>query len=166
MTAKSQQLQVRVTPRQKALLKRRARAAGQDVSSYVLARALPEDADRFAELVRALADAAGRRFALAELNDFLHACLPADFADAVGTTEPPQLGRLSPYIRNYVAAMTEQAAQRKGVVPPPWTADVAPLDEPHFVTPLVRLRPHLLRASPVPFKRRNIFVDAGVGDRV
>jgi len=25
---------------------------------------------------------------------------------------------------------------------------------------------HLLRAAPVPFKRRNIFIDSSVGDRV
>jgi hypothetical protein len=43
---------------------------------------------------------------------------------------------------------------------------VPPLDEPHFATPLRGLRLHLLRASPVAFKRRNIFVDSSVGDRV
>jgi hypothetical protein len=54
----------------------------------------------------------------------------------------------------------------KGVTPPTWAGSVEPLDRPHFATPLRSLRLHLLRASPVPFKRRNIFVDSSVGARV
>jgi uncharacterized protein (DUF1778 family) len=163
MPAKTQQLQIRVTPRQKAVLKRLAAAAGRDVSSYVLSRLVPPEQDRFAELLRALENDADHRFVLAELNDFLEACPPLGFADAVARAA---LGGLSPYLRNYVAAMVEQAANRKGVVPPAWTRDVAPLDTPRFATPLTSLRMHLLRAAPVPFKRRNIFVDSSVGGRV
>ena len=62
--------------------------------------------------------------------------------------------------------MVEQAAAQKGVTPPPWLREIEPLVEPHFATPLAGLRLHLLRASPVPFRRRNIFVDTGVGGRV
>jgi hypothetical protein len=163
MSTKTAQLQIRVTPRQKAMLKRRARAAGLDLSTFVLARTLPEQDDRLTAIVRALGVEANPRFALAELNDFLHACPRAGFADAV---EHVELGALTPYLQNYVAAMTEQAAHQKGVAPPEWTRDIAPLDAPRFATPLASLRAHLLRASPVPFKRRNIFVDAGVGSRV
>lgn len=163
MTAKTQQLQIRVTPREKAMLRRRARAAGLDVSTFVLTCALPPADDRLASIVRALRDEANHRFALAELNDFLSACSPTGFAGAV---EHVEVGALTPYLQNYVAAMTEQAAYQKGVAPPEWTRDVTPLDAPHFATPLASLRAHLLRAAPVPFKRRNIFVDAGVGDRV
>ena len=73
---------------------------------------------------------------------------------------------LSPYLRNYVAAMVEQAAHQKNLPAPPWLCDIQPLEEPHFAAPLANLRLHLLRASPVPFRRRNIFVDSGVGSRV
>jgi len=163
MPAKTQHLQIRVTPRQKAALKRLAAAAGRDVSGYVLSRLVPPEHDRFAEILRALAGGADHRFALAELNDLLEACAPVAFADAVARAG---LGGLSEYLRNYVAAMVEQAASRKGVVPPAWTRDVAPLDTPRFATPLRSLRMHLLRAAPVPFKRRNIFVDSSVGARV
>lgn len=163
MHAKSSQLQVRVTPRQKAALKRRAAAAGLGLSAYVLARALPAVSARFAELVRALHDDRSARFALAELNEFLGACPPAEFADATASAE---LDRLPAYVANYVAAMAELAAQRKGVAPPAWTASIAPLERPWFAAPLVSLRPHLLAAAPVPFRRRNLFVDASVGDRV
>lgn len=163
MNAKTQQLQIRVTPRQKALLKRRANAAGLDVSVYVLARALPPEADRFAQLLRSLAFEASPRFSLAELNDFLTACAAALFVEAVAVAD---LARLSPYIQNYVAAMVEQAAHLKGVVPPEWTRAVEPLEAPHFATMLASLRLYLLRSAPVPFKRRNIFVDASIGNRV
>jgi hypothetical protein len=73
---------------------------------------------------------------------------------------------LDPLMQNYVAAMVEQAAAQRKRSAPAWTRNVVPLDEPWFATRLRGLRLHLLRASPVPFKRRNIFIDAGVGARV
>jgi hypothetical protein len=159
---KSSQLQIRVTPAQKAALKRLARRAGLDVSSYVLARVQPPAQARMAELVSGL----GRepdRFALAELNDLLSAATPAELRAAVGDLD---VSALSPFLQNYIAAMVEQAAARNGDDPPPWAGHVAPLDRPHFAVPFPRLRPYLLRASPVAFKRRNIFIDATLGDRV
>lgn len=163
MASKSQHLQIRLTPHQKEMLKRRSAAAGQDVSSYVLARALPSSQLRFEELLARLGDGTDHRYALAELNDLLSALAPAELSGAVAQAD---LGRLSPFLRNYVAAMVEQAADLKGVTPPLWTARVEPLEAPYFAAPLKRLRLHLLRSSPVPFKRRNLFVDAAVGDRV
>lgn len=63
--------------------------------------------------------------------------------------------------------MVELAAHRREVPPPAWVRDVEPMEmEPRFATPLAGLRLHLLRASPVPFKRRNIFIDSSIGDRV
>jgi hypothetical protein len=163
MPAKTQQLQIRVTPGEKAALKRRARAAGCDVSSYVLSRVMPAPQDRFGEILRALEAEADQRFAFAELNDFLTGCPPAVFGEAVGRAA---LGGRSPFVRNYVAAMVEQAAAQKGVAPPAWVQDVAPLESPWFATSLKSLRLHMLRSAPVPFKRRNIFVDSAVGARV
>ena len=124
---------------------------------------LPPEPDRFAAILRAMEQGADHRFALAELNDFLHACPPAVFGDAVARAS---LGAHSPYLQNYVAAMVEQAAAQKGLPSPAWVRDIDALDAPHFATPLKSLRWHLLRSAPVPFKRRNIFVDAVVGDRV
>lgn len=163
VVAKSRQLQVRVTPTQKAALKRLARRAGLDVSSYVLRRALPPAQARFAEIVRALREEEQHRFALAALNDFLSDLAAAELEDAVAQVD---LQALSPFLQNYVAAMVEQAANRKGTSPPSWVQRVEPLEEPYFAVPFKRLRPHLLRAAPLAFKRRNIFVDAAVGDRV
>ena len=163
MASKSQHLQIRVTPQQKAALKRLASAAGQDVSSYVLSRTLPPARLRFEELLTLLRDGTERRYALAELNDLLSALAPTELREAVAHAD---LAHLSPFLRNYVAAMVEQASYLKRVRPPSWTAQVEPLGTPWFATPLASLRLHLLRASPVPFKRRNLFVDAAVGDRV
>jgi hypothetical protein len=161
--AKTQQLQIRLTPQQKAALKRQARAAGCDVSSYVLSRLLPTSEDRFSGLIRAIHRDADHRYALAELNDFLHTCPPVAFGDAVAAGN---VGDLTPYLQNYVAAMVEQAAAAKQVAPPAWVRGIPSLEEPAFATPLQGLRMHLLRSAPVPFKRRNIFIDAGVGARV
>ena len=163
MSTKSQHLQIRVTSAQKAALRRSAQRAGQGLSAYVLSCLLPRARTRFDELVRALRDDEEHRFVFAELNDLLAGLTPAEMPDAVA--DPPP-GDLSSYLRNYVAAMVEQAAQQKSVAPPAWVREVEPLERPDFVTPLASLRLHLLRAAPVPFRRRNIFVDSGVGDRV
>lgn len=163
MAPRSEQLQIRVTPREKSALKLRARAAGQDVSAYVLALALPSESTRFASIMDALRDETNRRFALAELNDALSALVPIEFAAAVDSID---VHGLDPLWQNYVAAMVEHAAHSNGVQAPGWAREVVPLDRPYFATSLRRLRSYLLRVSPVAFRRRNIFVDATVGARV
>ena len=163
MATRSAHLQIRISPEDKRTLKRLARAAGQELSSYVLSRALPAHRLRFEEILASLAEDDDHRYALAELNDLLTALAPVELPDAI---EHADVADLSPFLRNYVAAMVEQAAHRSGLPPPSWTREIAPLEEPHFVTPLKSLRLHLLKSSPVPFKRRNIFVDASLGARV
>jgi uncharacterized protein (DUF1778 family) len=163
MSRKTDQLQIRVTPLQKEALKRRARRAGLDVSAYVLSRALPSPALRFAELLDELRREEQPRYALAALNDFLAGLGAADLDAAVSDAD---LDGLSDFLRNYVAAMVEQAAHLRKVAPPAWVREIDPLDEPWFAVPFASLRPHLLAASPVAFKRRNLFVDSTVGDRV
>jgi hypothetical protein len=161
--SRTKQLQIRVTPAERTRLKSLAAQAGQGVSAYVLSRALPKARLRFEELVAALGEAEDRRFALAGLNELLTHLSRDEFLDAIGT--PPVLD-LSAYWKNYLAAMIELSAQQKGVSPPRWIGDIEALTEPHFVAPLKSLRPHLMRASPVPFRRRNIFIDSTIGDRV
>lgn len=163
MSRKTEQVQIRVTRDEKEALKRRAQRAGVDLSAYVLSRALPSPAIRFAELLAELRREEQPRYALAALNDFLAGLGAADLAAAVGDAA---LDGLSPFLRNYVAAMVEQTAYLRKVAPPVWVQEVEPLEEPHFAVPFAALRPHLLAASPVAFKRRNLFVDSTVGDRV
>lgn len=163
MTGRSSQLQIRITPEQKEALKRLSRRAGQDMSTYVLSRALPDARMRFTQILEALPDDDQPGFVLAELNDLLSGLAAGELCSAV---EHADLAKLTPYLRNYVAAMVELAAHRRDVPPPAWVRDVEPLETPHFATPLAGLRLHLLRTAPVPFKRRNIFIDSSIGDRV
>lgn len=163
VAAKSQQLQIRVTPAEKAALKRAARGAGLEVSQYVLSRLLPPARSRLLEIVVALRRGEPQRLALAELHDLLAGLAPPQFSEAVADVD---LTGLTPLAANYVAAMVEQAASQKRVAAPPWTREVEPLEMPYFAVPFPRLRPHLIREAPVAFKRRNLFVDATIGDRV
>ena len=134
-----------------------------DLSSYVLARALPQNRIRFQEALEALAEDEDPSFPLADLNDLLTQLSPAELRD---TTADADVSGLTPFHACYVAAMVEEAAHRGDVRPPPWVKRVPPLEEPYFATDLPAIRLHLLRASPVPFKRRNIFIDASLGARV
>ena len=175
MQTKTHQVQIRVTASEKTALKRLASRSGLDLSSYVLGRALPSQRLRFEEILRTLAGTddprapsdpqgtADRRFALAELNDFLTALAPGEFTDALANAD---VRDLEAFAANYTAALVEQAADQKRVPSPAWVRNIPPLDEPYFAGGLKSLQPHLLREAPVPFKRRNIFVDAGLGDRV
>lgn len=163
MPAKSQQLQIRVTPAEKAALKQDARRAGLDLSRYVLARLLPPARARLLDIVGALRRGEDWRFALADLNDLLSGLTASAFTEMVDNLD---LRELTPFLRNYVTAMIEQAGTQKGARVPAWTLDVEPLEDPYFAVPFTSLRPYLLRAAPAAFRRRNLFIDATVGDRV
>lgn len=161
--AKKEQLQIRVTVQQKAALKFLAERAGVDVSSFVLARALPPLELEFNQLIDQMRSPELKRYAWAELNDLLTDVSADDLP--VVCAEPWSLYALDVRMRNYVAAMVEEAAGHLGVAPPAWTADVEPLSEPWFASELKSLRPYLLMASPVPFRRRNIFIESELGTR-
>ena len=159
---KSGQLQIRVSPAQKAAIRRAARQAGLGMSAYVLARLLSAPARRFQGLTEACADSRDARFALAQLNSWLASLGAGELQEAVASPPP----RLAPYLANYVAAMVEVACANNGVAPPSWLRSTAPLAEPVFGSALMSLRLYLLTHSPAPFRRRNIFIDASVGSRV
>jgi len=138
---KTAQLQIRVSEAQKAALRRQARRAGMTLSDWVLSRALPAVGETFQDLIRALSSAEKPGYVLAELNDLLTRVTADEYRLAV--SEPPR-AQLAPYWENYVAAMIEHAAARKKTR-----------------SPL-----HLLTQSPLSFRRRNIFIDSSIGDRV
>ena len=124
----------------------------------------PAPINRFQSLIRHLArPEAQRKFVLADIHDLLAKLRPDEFSEVV--RHGPDVA-LSPFRANYLCGMVEYAAGLKGVLPPSWTADVAPLKEPWFGTDLKSLRLHLLTNSPAPFRRRNIFIDSSVGTRV
>jgi hypothetical protein len=165
MAARTAQLQIRVSESQKKRLRRLAAAAGVDMSSYVLERALPGVGAEFDRLVSRLVSAAAQSYVWAAIHDLLQALPPADFGGAVAGAPVAQLPAVD---ANILAAMVEHAAVLKQVEAPAWAMSIAPLERPWFGTSLrsARVRLHLLQASPPAYKRRNLFVDSAVGDRV
>jgi Mobilization protein NikA len=154
MSAKTSQLQIRVTEGEKETLKRLAQAAGLSLSSYVLAQALPSTDQKFAAGIEALADGqVDQRVALNQVRSALRDLSPQD-----GLAHP-RIRELSPVLQNMVAAIVEQFAQDKGADPPDWVKDISPLERPHFGWSLSSLRPYQIRVTPVPYKRRNVFLD-------
>lgn len=160
---RSKQLQIRVSPAEKDAIRRAAEYAGMDMSGYVLGRALPTPAMRLQECIEDSAGPAPPSFGLAELNTLLSRWTAAELRDAIAA---PPTAALTPFLSNYIAAMIEQACERRSVRVPPWVRAIAPLPEPAFGSTLKSLRLHLLTHSPPPFRRRNIFIDATLGSRV
>jgi hypothetical protein len=159
---KTAQIQLRVTPAEKADLVRRARAAGLDLSAWMLHRLAPPERARFRALVRALAQSSDTAPILAEIHDLLHSLGRASVASTLEGIDLVGLGELE---KNQLAAMVETVAARCATQPPAWVQQVKPLREPWFATQLQSLRLHLLSASPPAFRRRNLFVDATLGAR-
>jgi len=160
---KTAQLQIRITPAQKARIERAARQAGIGMSAYVLGRVLPERTDEWRDVVHRLAYAHDERLALAALSTWLARLGADELAQAL---EAPPPSSLSAYLANTVAAMVEHSCAARGVRPPAWTRDIAPLAHPVFGSALTSLRLHLLVNSPAAFRRRNLFVDTTVGGQV
>ena len=162
-TTKLSQLQIRVSETEKEAIRRAAQRAGIDMSTYVLGRVLSIPEREFQEFVQALTGPAAPSFALADINVLLSKLTSTELRDAVASA--PEV-ELTPFLANYVAAMVEAACEKRGVTVPAWTRRIKPLDEPAFGSTLRSLRLHLLTHSPAPFRRRNIFIDASLGDRL
>jgi uncharacterized protein (DUF1778 family) len=163
MRRKTDQLQIRVAPEQKRALKRLAREAGADVSSWVLTQVLPAEADRFQAFVARLAEPASRRYALAELADWLRGLSAGAFRRAVAGRP---VAALDPHTLNYLAAAIDLAARRRGLEPPGWIEKVPIPRSPMFGSTLEAVRLHLLTRAPVALRRRNVFADASLDERV
>lgn len=161
--AKQSQLQIRVSKAQKASIRTAAARAGMDMSTYVLSRVLPSAAADFQAAVHGLAGSIAPSFALAEVNSLLTKLTAPELCVAVAVA--PEVP-LPPFLANYLAAMVESACAKHGVPVPAWTRKVPPLEEPAFGAELQSLRLYLLMRSPAPFRRRNIFIDSSIGDRV
>jgi len=100
------------------------------------------------------------RLTLSDLSDTLERLPGSRLAQM---TPPPDPASISPLVLNCVAAMVEAAAHDREVDPPSWVRDIPALPRPHFGWVLRSLRPHQVRASPVAFKRRNVFFDPATG---
>ncbi len=158
---KSAQLQIRISPEQKKQIENRAKQAGISLSEWALKQMLGESESNFKNLLEQLAKEKNRTYAFAALHDFLiH--LPSD--DLEKSLPAPSI-HLPPILLNIIAAMIEKTAIQKELKPPTWVYQIEPLKEPYFATELSSLKLHLLISSPIPFRRRNLFVDSTVGDR-
>lgn len=113
--------------------------------------------------IDACAGPAPPSFGLAELNTLLTSWTAVELREAIGVSPAMDL---TPFLSNYIAAMVELACERRSVSVPAWVRAVEPLPEPAFGSTLKSLRPHLLIHSPPAFRRRNIFIDATLGDRI
>jgi hypothetical protein len=162
-SAKTAQLQIRVSAGEKTAIQRAAARAGMDMSAYVLSRVLSVPAAEFRDRVLDCIRSVSPRFALAELNTLLSSLAAGELRDAV--TPPPPPG-LTDFLGNYIAAMVEYACAKRAVAVPAWTRSIAPLVSPVFGSQLQSLRLYLLTHSPAPFRARNIFIDSTLGDRV
>ena len=160
---KTAQMQVRVSTDEKAAIQRAAARAGMDMSAYVLSRLLSKPAAQFRDCVDGCAGPAPPSFALAELNSLLSTLNAGELREAIAEPLAP---RLAPFLRNYIAAMVEYACAKRAVAVPAWVRSIPPLAEPVFGSDLQSLRLYLLTHSPPPFRGRNIFIDATLGDRV
>ena len=163
MPRKTAHLQIRVTAAQKARLRQLARQSGQDVSAYVLAQTLPPAAERFQRAVNGLRDETNGRYAFAEVSDALTALGAAALERTVAAVDT---SGLSEFAENYLAATVDHLCNARRVPIPAWSRNVPPLATPWFAVAFASLRPHLLRSSPVAFRRRNLFIDAGPDSRV
>jgi hypothetical protein len=161
--AKTEQLQIRVSQRQKRAIQRQAAKAGLTMSEWILGKIFPSQETAFQDLVESLAGSDHPSYVFAELLELLDP-LSAEELERV-VAEPPR-ARLDPYWQNYLAATVEHASSRKGARVPEWTQAVPPLAAPVFGSPLLSVRLHLLLDSPPAFAARNLFIDASVGDRV
>ena len=159
---KDSHIQIRVSAHQKKQLVAAAHEAGKTLSAWIIERALPNHSQTFQQLTANISTKKTTA-AFAALNDFLTSLNKYEFVDAVPL---PPLEKLTDQQQNLVAALVEQAASLKKIKPPAWTATIQPLSKPWFATTLKSLRPYLMQVAPVAFRRRNLFVDATIGDRV
>ena len=163
---KTEQLQIRVSSEIKASIRKRALAANMDMSEWVLAALFPPVTREFQDLCAEVAkqgQSSNRFYAFAALSDFLQRLDSDELARAI--PDKPE-AKLNEFSFNYVAAMVELASHRKKIRPPAWVHDAEGLSEPYFGSPLLSLRLYLLTHALAPFRKRNIFIDSSVGDRL
>jgi hypothetical protein len=164
---KTEQLQIRVSPEAKSTIRKRAQAANMDMSEWILSVLFPPAAREFQSLVAEVAkqkQSSNRFYAFAALSDLLHGLEPDTLAQAVA--DRIEIERRDEFIFIYIAAMVELACHQKKINPPTWIQEAQGLSQPYFGSSLLSLRLYLMTHSPVPFKKRNIFIDSSVGDRL
>ena len=162
---KSEQLQIRVSKQEKAAIRGKAKSANQDMSEWILSQIFPDTSKTFQKLLDELKvkKKQERSYVLAAINDFLAELSPGELTRAVSDVESAKLGDFE---LSYVSAMVEYICNIKGVQVPDWALNSPCLTAPYFGSDIQSLRLHLLSNSPAPFRKRNIFIDSSIGDRI
>lgn len=163
---KTNHIQLRLSPEQKESIRCSAHKAGMTISAWVLGKIFVDSQAKFLVLVQKLKtvqETSDRSYVLNELNAFLADLSKDELLQLIQEYHHVDLNEL---MDNYVAAMVEQACSKYGMQLPSWLDECPPLGLPYFGTNLASLRLYLLRSSPPPFKKRNIFIDATIGDLV
>ncbi len=160
---KKEQLQIRVSAKEKSLIRQSAKKAGMEMSEWVLKTLFPPAHHIFHKLLSDLSTSSESSYVLAEINDFLTKINGKELKQIL--RESPSF-KLSPFLENYVAAMIELACVQKKIPLPSWLPSIEALSEPYFGTDLKSLRLYLLTQSPPPFRKRNIFIDSSLSNRI
>lgn len=158
---KTEQLQIRLTAKEKEQIRRSAEAENQTISEWILNQLQRSQQRSFETLVEKLETESS--YAFSDLNEFIESIAAKELS---ALAMPTALGRLQTNTQNYLAAMIEHAAHQKNTPPPRWTQTINPPTQPQFGSELKSLRLHLLLHSPAAFRRRNIFIDSSIGDKV
>ena len=117
---------------------------------------------KFTEVVSQLAllnEESEEHYPLAALADILKK-LPATLF-SVFDNLPENFSTLSPRQANIVTALIEERASCFGLPSPGWVDQIKPLENPVFAAvEHPSLKMHLLTASPVSYRKRNIFMES------
>jgi len=87
-----------------------------------------------------------------------------DFVDAFradplpALVRTPPIAEMEPRLAALLASTVDALCAEQGSAPPGWSAGVAPLPRPWFVSGVENLKASALLESPVRFRRRNVFV--------
>ena len=158
---KSEQIQIRISSADKERLLKLAQNEGLSLSAWLIKNALFFPTD-FKTICMELNTAKDRSYVLAKLNQFLMAIPETRWNESLSSFP----ANIDDEDAAYLASMVEQAAKILALPIPQWTKNISPSEDPIFGSETASLRLYLLINAPAPFKQRNIFIDASVGDQV
>lgn len=159
-------IQIRVSTEEKELIRSRAKQAHLEMSEWILQSIIPNPQAKFLSLLARLKrvqDSKERNFVINEIAVFLHRLSSEELHRAV--SNPLEVG-LNNLMDNYIAAMIEQTCVAKKIIAPVWLSEKTGVAEPFFGVEFFAVRLYLLSVSPPSFRKRNIFIDASIGDLV
>ena len=133
------------------------------MSSWVLSKISNNQSKEFLRVVEKLVSSKKQSYIYAEIHDLLMKCGNNIFNK---TIESSPTVELNSFQINYVAAMVEYRAMQLNEKIPAWCSEITTLDTPYFGSSLKSLNLYLLLNSPLAFRKRNIFIDSSVGQRV